>query len=257
MRIQYASDLHLEFPENSEFLKKNPLQPDGDILLLAGDIVPFAVMDKHADFFSYISDNFSTTYWIPGNHEYYYSDISSQSGTLNEKIRENLFLVNNVSVLHDNIKLIFSTLWTRISPGNEFEIRQRLSDFHVIKLNRKGFTPDHYNLLHEQCRSFLKTEISKGDNSEGKKVIVTHHVPTLKNYPESYKGDTLNEAFAVEMSDDILKSRAYYWIFGHHHTNTPAFVIGSTKLITNQLGYVKYRECPDFNTKKIITIDND
>jgi predicted phosphohydrolase len=253
MILQYASDLHLEFPENKEFLKRNPLLPGGDVLLLAGDIVPFAIMDKHADFFKYISDSFKTTWWIPGNHEYYYSDISSRSGTLNEKLKDNLFLVNNVSVNLENIKLIFSTLWTSISPGNKFEIRQRLSDFHTIKYNKKGLTPDHYNLLNEQCRLFLNEEISK-DVAE-KKVIVTHHVPTFMNYPEKYKGDSLNEAFAVEMHDEIFKSDACFWIFGHHHCNQPDFQIGSTTLITNQLGYVKYNENTDFDTKKIITIN--
>ena len=260
MKLQYASDLHLEFPENREFLKRNPLLPEGDVLLLAGDIVPFAVMDKYSDFFTYISDTFKTTYWIPGNHEYYNSDISARTGTFNEKIKENLFLVNNVSVIQENVKLDFSTLWTNISPGNQFEIRQRLSDFHAIKYNRRGLTTDHYNFLHEQCLSFLFEEISKeGAEKEGaeKKVIVTHHIPTFMNYPEKYKGDSLNEAFAVEMHDDILKSKPDFWIFGHHHCNTSDFLIGSTILTTNQLGYVKYDECPRFDTRKIITILND
>jgi len=37
MKIQYCSDLHLEFWDNEFFLKHNPLIPCGEILLLAGD----------------------------------------------------------------------------------------------------------------------------------------------------------------------------------------------------------------------------
>ncbi len=83
-KIQYCSDLHLEFQENKNFLKEHPIEPIGEILLLAGDVIPFALIDKHKDFFSYVSDNFQTTYWIPGNHEYYHFDVSKKSGTLKQ-----------------------------------------------------------------------------------------------------------------------------------------------------------------------------
>ena len=91
MKIQYCSDLHLEFRENAEYIKRNPIQQEADILLLAGDIVPFAIMNKHDDFFDKVSEQFDVVYWIPGNHEYYHSDLLEKCGPLNVKIRENVF----------------------------------------------------------------------------------------------------------------------------------------------------------------------
>ncbi|MBU2554196.1 MAG: metallophosphoesterase [Bacteroidetes bacterium] len=251
MKIQYASDLHIEFPENKAFLKANPLKPVGDILVLSGDIVPFAVMNKHDDFFSYVSDHFENTYWIPGNHEYYYSDLKNRTGAFHEKIKENVHLLNNTVIHHGEVDLIFSTLWSHIGMTNQWKIENSLSDFQVIKSEGNKLTTWQYNQIHEECTSFLKEALLTKIN---KSVVVSHHAPTFYNYPEKYKGDALNEAFAVELFDLIERMGPKYWIYGHTHINNKDFTIAGTHVITNQLGYVAYGEHNDFSNDMVVKI---
>jgi predicted phosphohydrolase len=252
LKIQYASDLHLEFPRNSKFIKENPLQPVGDILVLSGDIVPFAVMDKFDDFFSYLADHFQHTYWLPGNHEYYHFDIADKCGVLNERIRNNVTLVNNTSVVQNEVNILFSTLWSNISIANQWQIERNLNDFHQIKHNGSHFTSEHYNALHYEGLDFIKQTV---DQSNGDKMVVfSHHCPTFLNYPPKFKGDTLNEAFATELYSFIESSNIAYWGYGHHHFNTPDFFIGNTRLVTNQLGYVQYGENELFETGRVMIL---
>ncbi|MDX2246256.1 MAG: metallophosphoesterase [Bacteroidia bacterium] len=252
MKLQYASDLHLEFPANKEFLKQHPLQPVGDVLVLAGDIAPFVIMHKHQDFFDYVSDHFETTYWLPGNHEYYHFNIVEKNSVLHEAIRSNVFLVNNTSVVEENVKLIFSTLWSNISPGHQWQIERSMNDFHLIKHKGYRFSAELYNQLHVESLAFIQNELKT--KKEAHVAVFTHHCPTFLNYPQEYKGDVLNEAFAAELFDLIETSEVDYWVYGHHHTNTPEFNIGKTKLITNQLGYIQQNEHLLFESYRCIEL---
>jgi len=253
MLLQYASDLHLEFPENKAYIKANPIIPKGEILLLAGDLLPFILIDKHNDFFDYVSDYFQHTYWIPGNHEYYHFDAATKCGTFCEKIRSNVSLVNNWSVKLNDTLVVFSTLWSKISPQHQWDIEKGVNDFRIIKYDGHRFSFEQYNQLHTDSLNYIQNELS---NSEPgiKKVVVTHHVPTYQHYPEQYKGSVLSEAFAVELSDMIETTKPDFWIYGHHHINTPDFKIDQTHLITNQMGYVRYKEHLLFKTDKTILL---
>ena len=237
MKIQYASDLHLDFLENTWFLINNPIIPKADILVLAGDIVSLdSVVDK-AWFFDYLSENFKQTYWVPGNHEYYhYSDINRYVGTFKVSVRKNVHLVNNITIKHEDINLIFSTLWTKIRNENMHYIKQRMNDYRLIRDNGEILTPQKTNVLHEENIAFLKAELSRLQDE--KTVVVTHHVPTEINYPKQFKGDALMEGFVVELSEMIEELKPNVWIYGHSHHSKPKFQIGETVLLNNSLGYV-------------------
>lgn len=252
MTFQYASDLHLEFPENYDYLKKFPIQSKADILILAGDIVTFSQLEKRMDFFNYVSDNFEQVYWIPGNHEYYYGDIARCSGPHLEQIKNNVQLVNNITIKATDYDLIFSTMWSHISPPNERQIFDGMSDFYVIRNNGQVFRPADYNKLHQESLDFIQREISNENGQQ--KIVVTHHVPTLMNYPSRFLGSILNEAFAVELTEMIEKHNPIYWIYGHHHQNTSSFKIGETTMLTNQLGYVRSGEHTKFDSAKLLDI---
>ncbi len=250
MTIQYVSDLHLEFPTNKLFIDENPIIPVGDILILAGDIIPFGRIHLHEDFLDYVSEHFKFVYWIPGNHEYYHFDLNEKQGQFKEAIRENVFLVNNTWVKHANFKIVFSTLWTNISFEKAWHIENSLNDFHLIKDGNKRFSYLKYNELHKESLDFIMQ--STQSEYQEKLLVVTHHVPTFMNYPDEYKNSPINEAFAVELEKFIEESKIDFWIYGHHHRNVGDFKIGNTQLLTNQLGYCQYNEHLLFKNNKII-----
>lgn len=76
----------------------------------------------------------------------------------------------------------------------------------------------------------------------------------MVNYPEKYKGEVLNEAFACELDDVIEERGPNYWIYGHHHQAVAPFHIGVTTLLVNQLGYVKYEEQSGFSRQAFFVI---
>ena len=250
LNIQYCSDLHLEFEENLYYMQENPLIPKADILILAGDIMTFLLMHKPSNLLDFVSDNFEATYWIPGNHEYYRSDLADVKTPLYEEIRKNVFLLNNQTIVYKNVEMVFSTLWSHIPPQNEWAVQQSVNDFSLIKNEGRNFTATDFNALHKKDYNFLKTALSQ--QTDKQRIVVTHHVPTKMHYPEQYINSNINCAFAVELHDFIERSNVSYWIYGHHHFNIPKFKIGNTTMLTNQLGYVQREEHKGFKRNAVI-----
>ena len=209
MKIQYCSDLHLEFEENERFLKKYPLEPKADILIMAGDILPFRKLNKIKSkpfhricpFLDFVSKSFKEVYWIPGNHEWYGSDIKSKPDSFHEKVLPNVHLVNNKRIDIDGVSLFFTTLWSNIRPENEWDVEFAMNDFRVIRNGKYRLSVDKFNAMHYSSLEFLET--ANKDCPGERKVVVSHHVPTKRNYPVGHKSSHVNDAYVYEVRSPL------------------------------------------------------
>ena len=66
-------------------------------------------------------------------------------------------------------------------------------------------------------------------------------VPSKAVVAPQHQGSLLNSAFATEFGNYIADSRISVWIYGHSHTNIDT-TIGNTRIVSNQLGYVRCQE---------------
>ncbi|MCC8118157.1 MAG: metallophosphoesterase [Bacteroidales bacterium] len=255
MRLQYASDLHLEFSSNSAFLAENPLKPAGDVLVLAGDIALFgkAKYRRHP-FFDWCTDNYSNFWITPGNHEYYEgTELSLSQVDFEELLRENVRYINNKSVVIGDSELFFSTMWSPIDPKHIWDVQGGLNDCYRIRYQGRGFNAHDYAKVHSLSLNWLQSALA---NSQAKrKVVVTHHCPTMRFPDPRFPDSPINSAFCVALDSFVEASKIDYWIYGHTHYNGGNNKkIGNTTLLTNQLGYVKYGEHAAFKSDAFIDL---
>jgi predicted phosphodiesterase len=237
MKIQYVSDLHLEFKENTQFLKENPLEVKGDLLIIAGDstYLDTPTYLSHP-FWSWASKNYKDVIVCLGNHEFYqYYDIALLQNGFCGEIKPNVHFYYNSVIHYGDIDIIVSTLWGHINPCDAYVTEHSVSDFYRIRCNQFRLTADTFNAENEKCVTFIKQAVQQ--SVARIKIVVTHHVPTQLAVAEEFINSSINGVFTCDLSNFITDSDIDYWIYGHSHRNIDC-VLGKTKIVSNQLGYV-------------------
>ena len=154
MKFQYCSDLHLEFPDNYDYLiKEKNLKPSADNLIIAGDLAYlyskidiskdiFVVRyeDRFNDAIQYLSDNWKNVIIIPGNHEYY-GDYAPYMKHMHNPCRfylkDNVILIEKSSIRLEDDNCVYTvaggTMWTVMPPEDMYSVEHQMNDFSLIR----------------------------------------------------------------------------------------------------------------------------
>lgn len=232
MKIQILSDLHCEF-EN--FV---PTHTDADIVIIAGDL------NTGTRGIKWIRNYFSDipVIYVAGNHEFYHHSMPKLIHDLQKETKNsNIFFLENEMFIYKDIAFMGCTLWSdfRLFGDNshfaELAASEAMSDYRLIRVS------PHYRLLrtidtakrHSISVDWLKTEAMF---NKMKKVVVTHHAPSIQSLAMKFREDLVSAAYASNLEGLVEEINPLLWIHGHTH-RCCEYMIGNTRVISNQKGY--------------------
>jgi len=246
MEIRVLSDLHIE---NTGFNIKTSKEDLNRIIILAGDI--HEGKDNILNLLHDLSHKFLHVIYVLGNHDYYNQNIFHFHNELKNSIQnENIHILQNTKKCINDIEFIGSTLWSDCSQFINKEV-SRL-DFNMIfadgdeKISAKTL----YNLFLEN-KEFIKNSTKE---KAKKRIIITHHSPTLSSCHDDWKNHPINVFFHSNLDDLIKSSQADIWVHGHTH-NGQDYFIEKTRVLCNPGGYLSEKNRDrGFNPELIINL---
>lgn len=269
-KIIPISDLHLD----SAIYHLNISKDDADIVVFSGDIGnKFQAMKIILP----LLEKGIIVIYVLGNHEFY--NINNQVKTIQEiidgwkereKKHKNFYVLNNESIIINNIKFIGTTGWSKLSPElySKEEVNNVIyesSDFNKIMMSKlmKGYrvirgypiTIDDYQDLHQKAIDYISSEIKK--DFSGKKFLISHYPLTTEGIKEDETGKFISELYHSDYDDMITNSNLDYYLYGHIHTSIDIMKKG-VRYICNAYGYRKYNEHnPKFSEQLTIHVTED
>jgi Icc-related predicted phosphoesterase len=220
------------------------------ILILAGDISHYR--GQLCDFFQIMATRFAAVIYVPGNHEYYGSEMDEWNSTVENTInclygvhaslgdvRSKEFFTEDGQPL---VRFISSTFWADggKTMDEHIVVANSMNDFVHIRKGHRKFTVGDMMTLHAQQKK--QTDELLSTPWAGKTIVVTHHVPSYSLCHPRFPVEG-NGGFASASDDLIVKHKPWLWIHGHTH-DTIDTKIDETRIVCNPRGYLR-----EWNTK--------
>ena len=238
MRIQYASDLHLEHFDKVAF--QPILKPVAPVLALVGDLGQPG-RRAYRDLMHYCSRNWTKVFVVAGNHELYHHEKSADQLLAECKAITNEFsnvhFMDRTRIEYEGVTFLGATLWTNLT-GHEEIAQKYMNDFRRIRhIDSRLIVPADVTAWHIRDRKWIQSELETCKNPT---VILSHHLPLRDLISEKYREHALNPCFATDCTEFVRPGVAAI-IAGHTHTaRRVSWIVSDLSLVAgcvNPLGY--------------------
>lgn len=242
MRINYFSDIHLEFgaldaPSNG-----------ADIIIASGDI---GVCDQGVDWLKSLN---KPVIYVAGNHEFYGNEYRETLLLIREKcLGSNVHFLENKRFDFQKIRFLGCTLWTDLYVEGQEKVdalSETLNDFRQIRFDGRFMDANDYSQMFHRSKAWLENELAQP--FAGKTVVVTHHAPSQWSWNEA--PNALKKlAYCNDLKPLMHEFEIAAWFHGHVHSRTDYLIAGS-RILCNPRGYAGKKIVPGFDQNKIVVI---
>lgn len=245
MKIRIFSDLHVEF----EPFKFVPLPTDKDtICILAGDIGVIDKMSSLAQLLQQACSMFKSVIYVFGNHEFYNGSIVNAHQKLLDHLSYyhlyNLHVLENKTVVIDNVAFIGATLWTDLdqNPIAAYNAEFFINDYHCIRTGSSDapyanrLRVKHTLAYHNESRKYIFDSVKEHKKQKNKTVVITHHGVSNLSVAKEFINDPLNSAYVTNLTEEIFNIQPDVIIHGHVH-RAQHYTLDNTQIYVNPRGY--------------------
>ena len=233
--------------------------------------------NRIVDFFKRCSFQFPHVIYIMGNHEHYHGDFAITAsrirGMLESHFLSNVYLLDNEVKVINDVTFIGGTLWTDMNqrdPITLSHMTSMMNDFRCVKNSRRtvsyktyeqingvdnrerpifkervaAFSPEDAADEHDKFVKYIAEIVQ--DKFNQKFVVVGHHSPSKLSTHPRYKSEfIMNGGYSSSLDNFIIDHpQIKLWTHGHTHEEFD-YMIGSTRIICNPRGYIKYEARAD------------
>ncbi len=242
MRINYFSDIHLEFgsleaPDN-----------DADMIIAAGDI---GIGVEGANWLKTLN---KPVLYVAGNHEFYADEYQQTLQLIrNQCAGSQVSFLENDSIIVQGVRFLGCTLWADLFIEGDQKaeaLGQTLNDFRRIQFGEQRFDTVQFSRLYQNSKAWLERQLALP--FAGKTVVISHHAPSLWSWNGS--AHALKKlAYCNDLKPLLHEYEIAAWFHGHVHSPMD-YRITDTRILCNPRGYLGTKIVAGFDRNRVVEI---